>query len=113
VWFCVIICLSSLDFPLSGTIGANTIQQWWGNRVYKETADWQYVPLKTVSSGNPFGCVPCIADYTAYTDRLAYTIDLRFGSIDGLFCCIIMYLIAALNTSTAGPRTLQSHFRML
>ncbi|KIM72458.1 hypothetical protein PILCRDRAFT_99382 [Piloderma croceum F 1598] len=48
VYFC-------LQFPLSGTIGANTIQQWWGNRVYMETADWQYVPLKTVSSGNPFG----------------------------------------------------------
>jgi len=48
VYFC-------LQFPLSGTIGANTIQQWWGNRVYKETADWQYVPLKTVSSGTTFG----------------------------------------------------------
>jgi hypothetical protein len=45
----------SLEFPLAGTIGANTIQQWWGNRVFKETADWQYVPLKTVSPGNPFG----------------------------------------------------------
>lgn len=49
--------LSSLEFPLAGTIGANTVQQWWGNRVYKETADWQYVPLKTVSDGKPFGCV--------------------------------------------------------
>jgi hypothetical protein len=67
------ISLSSLQFPLSGTIGANTIQQWWGNRVYKETADWQYVPLKTVSSGTTFGCVPRLANSAAYTDGLAYT----------------------------------------
>jgi len=48
VYFC-------LEFPLAGTIGANTIQRWWGNRVYMETADWQYVPLKTVPAGERFG----------------------------------------------------------
>lgn len=56
-------CRSSLEFPLAGTIGANTVQHWWGNRVFKETADWQYVPLKTVAAGEHFGyvCMSCDA----------------------------------------------------
>ena len=38
----------SLQYPANGTIGEHTIQQWWGNRVFMETADWNYTSLKTL-----------------------------------------------------------------
>jgi OPT family small oligopeptide transporter len=36
-----------LQFPLKGTIGANTIQTWWGNTVFLNTADGQELSLLT------------------------------------------------------------------
>lgn len=51
VFFC-------LQFPRNNTIGADTIQRWWGNTVYQNTADWHARPLRTVAPGQHFGCVP-------------------------------------------------------
>lgn len=48
---------SSLQYPDSGQIGANTILKWWGNTVYKNTADANSTPLRTVSGDDYFGCV--------------------------------------------------------
>jgi hypothetical protein len=44
-----------LQYPKNGTIGLNTIQKWWGNVVYTNTADYRGVPLKTVPNGEKFG----------------------------------------------------------
>lgn len=49
--------LNSLEYPLNGTIGLNTIQSWWGNTVFTKTGDWNSVSLKTVAPGDTFGCV--------------------------------------------------------
>lgn len=48
---------NSLEYPLNGTIGLNTIQSWWGNTVFTRTGDWNSVSLKTVAPGQTFGCV--------------------------------------------------------
>ncbi|KAF9003028.1 OPT oligopeptide transporter [Cyathus striatus] len=44
-----------LQYPRGGTIGANTIQTWWGNTVYANTADALGTPLRRVSKGETFG----------------------------------------------------------
>ncbi|KAI0746429.1 small oligopeptide transporter [Daedaleopsis nitida] len=44
-----------LQFPLNGHIGRNTIQQWWGNTVFRNTADWHATPLLVVPEGDHFG----------------------------------------------------------
>lgn len=41
---------------MRGKLGFHTIQQWWGNTVFAETADWNSLPWKTVEK--PFGSVP-------------------------------------------------------
>jgi len=48
IYFC-------LQYPLNGTIGLNTIQQWWGNQVYKDTMDWRFTPLRKLEEGATFG----------------------------------------------------------
>ncbi|TCD66879.1 hypothetical protein EIP91_000777 [Steccherinum ochraceum] len=48
VYFC-------LQYPQNGRIGENTIQLWWGNQVYKQTADWIGLPLQTLAPGKTFG----------------------------------------------------------
>ena len=45
----------SLQYPLNGQIGVNTIEQWWGNTVFTRTGDWNNVVLKTVPPGQTFG----------------------------------------------------------
>lgn len=40
---------------MGGKLGANTIQKWWGNTVFAETADWNSLPWKTVEKA--FGSV--------------------------------------------------------
>ncbi|KAH9949750.1 small oligopeptide transporter [Amylocystis lapponica] len=50
VYFC-------LQWPKNGRIGENTIQAWWGNRVFRSTADWNARPLKTLREGEVFGSV--------------------------------------------------------
>jgi len=44
IYFC-------LQYPRNGNIGFNTIEQWWGNTVFKNTADWQELALKTITNG--------------------------------------------------------------
>ncbi|TEB27919.1 small oligopeptide transporter [Coprinellus micaceus] len=48
IYFC-------LQYPMGGTIGKDTIQQWWGNRVYKETLDWKSSPYRPLSPDETFG----------------------------------------------------------
>ncbi|KAL1677586.1 OPT oligopeptide transporter protein-domain-containing protein [Schizophyllum commune] len=50
VYFC-------LQYPANGTIGANTLQNWWGNTVHKNTLDWSSTPLRRLDQGQSFGCV--------------------------------------------------------
>ncbi|KAI0321448.1 OPT oligopeptide transporter protein-domain-containing protein [Amylostereum chailletii] len=50
VYFC-------LQYPRHGTVGRGTIESWWGNTVYMDTADWNALPLKTVPEGDTFGYV--------------------------------------------------------
>jgi hypothetical protein len=44
-----------LQYPKNGTIGLNTIQTWWGNTVYTNTADFAGVPYLTIPEGGTFG----------------------------------------------------------
>ena len=44
-----------LQYPKNGTIGLNSVQAWWGNTVYTNTADFTGAPLKTLSAGEKFG----------------------------------------------------------
>jgi hypothetical protein len=44
-----------LQYPKNGTIGLNTIQAWWGNTVYTNTADFIGVPNKAIPKGQTFG----------------------------------------------------------
>ncbi|KAK7685220.1 hypothetical protein QCA50_011583 [Cerrena zonata] len=51
IYFC-------LQFPMNGTIGANTIQTWWGNEGFTNTADGRATPLRRLSEGELFGPAP-------------------------------------------------------
>jgi len=44
-----------LQYPQNGTIGQNTIQVWWGNTVFTNTADFLGKPLLSVVKGSHFG----------------------------------------------------------
>ncbi|KAG6856129.1 hypothetical protein H0H87_007188, partial [Tephrocybe sp. NHM501043] len=44
-----------LQYPKNGTIGLNSIQTWWGNTVYANTADAAGTPMKIVADGDFFG----------------------------------------------------------
>ncbi|KAG9002777.1 hypothetical protein FRB93_011379 [Tulasnella sp. JGI-2019a] len=44
-----------LQYPKNGTIGLNTIQAWWGNTVYLNTADAHGTPLLAVPDSGSFG----------------------------------------------------------
>lgn len=45
----------SLQYPRNGMIGFDTIQAWWGNTVYMNTADYKGLPLKYVVDGFIYG----------------------------------------------------------
>lgn len=51
--FGIILVFFCLQYPMRGKLGFHTIQQWWGNTVFAETADWNSLPWKTVEK--PFG----------------------------------------------------------
>ncbi|CAL1708066.1 unnamed protein product [Somion occarium] len=51
IYFC-------LQYPLNGSIGANTIQSWWGNKGYAENADGYGTPLRILAEGEIFGPPP-------------------------------------------------------
>jgi hypothetical protein len=50
-----IVIFFALQYPRNGAIGLNTIQQWWGNTVYTNTADFRGVPYKEIPDGGKFG----------------------------------------------------------
>lgn len=47
--------MPSLQYPLNGEIGVNSIQNWWGNTVYMNTADANGAALREVPEGSSFG----------------------------------------------------------
>jgi len=53
--FGVILVFFCLQYPNDGRLGANTIQKWWGNVVYKRTVDWSMTPLIRLPPGETFG----------------------------------------------------------
>ncbi|KAI9462088.1 OPT oligopeptide transporter [Boletus coccyginus] len=55
VAFAVIIIFFALQYPKNGTIGLNTVQAWWGNTVFLNTADGQGLPYKAVPASGTFG----------------------------------------------------------
>jgi len=44
-----------LQYPKNGQIGADTVQAWWGNTVYTQTADAEGVPHRMIPKGSTFG----------------------------------------------------------
>jgi len=51
----VIVIFFCLQYPANGTIGATTIQQWWGNKGAFNTADGNATPLRALAPGEAFG----------------------------------------------------------
>jgi hypothetical protein len=51
----VLLVFFALQYPKNGTIGLSTVQAWWGNTVYTNTADFTGVPLKSIPAGGKFG----------------------------------------------------------
>ena len=51
----VLIVFFALQYPKNGTIGVNSIQNWWGNTVHMKTTDYIGVPLKSLPEGGKFG----------------------------------------------------------
>jgi hypothetical protein len=51
----IIIIFFCLQYPNDGTIALHTIQSWWGNTVFWNTADGKALPLLTVPEGSTFG----------------------------------------------------------
>ncbi|TDL15603.1 OPT oligopeptide transporter [Rickenella mellea] len=49
----IVLIFFCLQFPKNGSIGLNTIQAWWGNTVYLNTADFQGATLRTLDDANP------------------------------------------------------------
>ena len=44
-----------LQYPRNGTIGANSIQSWWGNLGYADTVDGNKIPYHVLADGQTFG----------------------------------------------------------
>lgn len=51
----VIVIFFCLQFPKGGEIGLDSIQSWWGNTVYTNTADFKGTPLRVLGEGETFG----------------------------------------------------------
>ena len=51
----VMLTIDSLQYPQNGRIGENTINQWWGNTVFKNTTDWYGIPLRRLAPNETFG----------------------------------------------------------
>lgn len=51
----VLLIFFALQYPKNGTIGLNTVQTWWGNTVYTNTADFTGVPFKSLPASGKFG----------------------------------------------------------
>jgi hypothetical protein len=50
----LLIIYFALQYPKNGTV-ADSIGKWWGNTVYKKTADHMGVPFKSLPEGGTFG----------------------------------------------------------
>ncbi|KAL5490446.1 hypothetical protein ACEPAI_5279 [Sanghuangporus weigelae] len=59
----VVLIFFCLQYPKNGSIGADTIQTWWGNTVFTNTGDWNSVSLKTLAPGETFGPTTWTADH--------------------------------------------------
>ncbi|KAG6373666.1 OPT oligopeptide transporter [Boletus reticuloceps] len=53
--FSVILIFFILQYPKNGTIGLTTVQSWWGNTVFLNTADGLGLPYKQVPASGTFG----------------------------------------------------------
>ncbi|KAF9043068.1 small oligopeptide transporter, partial [Panaeolus papilionaceus] len=52
----VVLVFFCLQYPLDGRIGENTIQNWWGNTVHTQTADWKGLARgRSLQPGMKFG----------------------------------------------------------
>jgi hypothetical protein len=51
----VILVFFALQYPKNGTIGQNSVLNWWGNTVYVNTADYVGVPDKSIPTSGTFG----------------------------------------------------------
>ena len=51
----VVVIFFCLQYPRNGTIGADTIQTWWGNTVFFNNADGAAAPFKALPPGGFFG----------------------------------------------------------
>ncbi|KAF8841357.1 small oligopeptide transporter [Paxillus ammoniavirescens] len=45
----------TLQYPRDETIGQNTIQNWWGNRVFQTNYDGRGIPVRQLAPGETFG----------------------------------------------------------
>ncbi|KAJ7822431.1 small oligopeptide transporter [Mycena leptocephala] len=53
----ILVFSGSLQYPLDGSIGKQTVLKWWGNTVHMKTLDWKSTPLRSLSPGETFGYV--------------------------------------------------------
>ncbi|KAH7922249.1 small oligopeptide transporter [Leucogyrophana mollusca] len=51
----IILIFFILQYPANGTIGLNSIQKWWGNTVFLNTADGQSAALLPIPESGTFG----------------------------------------------------------
>ncbi|KAH0835722.1 OPT oligopeptide transporter [Lanmaoa asiatica] len=51
----VILIFFVLQYPKNGAIGSTTVQTWWGNTVFLNTADGKGLPYKSVPASGTFG----------------------------------------------------------
>jgi len=51
----VVLIFFILQYPKNGTIGLNTVQTWWGNTVFLNTADGKRLPYKPLPASGTFG----------------------------------------------------------
>ncbi|KAG8844062.1 hypothetical protein FRB96_003295 [Tulasnella sp. 330] len=51
----IVVVFFCLQYPKNGTIGLTTIETWWGNTVYANTADAAYTPLRPIPEQGFFG----------------------------------------------------------
>ncbi|TDL22303.1 small oligopeptide transporter [Rickenella mellea] len=49
----IVIIFFCLQYPKNGTIGANTIEKWWGNTVFVNTLDWDGATSRQLSADQP------------------------------------------------------------
>ena len=74
--------IGSLQYPQNGRIGENTINQWWGNTVFKNTTDWYGIPLRRLAPNETFGYA-----WVALPFGWGFTDEIATGQRAGSDCC--------------------------